>query len=229
VIVGGILAEEAVRSVKRAFADWSGSRPARSPLVDAPSLERPRIRRISLDEKAQANVVLGWPGPSRHHGDFIPCLVGNTILGLFGMYGRLGRSIREENGLAYYVYSKLSGGAGPGPWRVAGGFDPDHVDQGVELIRRELNRFIDSPVTEEELANTASYMTGSLPLHLETNAGVARSLISIERYGLGLDYLQNYTSMIQEVTSVEIQAAAQRWIDPDNYALAIAEPTREAS
>jgi predicted Zn-dependent peptidase len=46
----------------------------------------------------------------------------------------------------------------------------------------------------------------------------------MERYGLGLDYLQRYADMIDEITAARVQAAAQRWLDPDAYALAIAGP-----
>ena len=227
VVVGGIAAEKATEAVAGAFGDWQGHRPQRGPLIAVPRLDRRLEQRVSLEDKSQTSVVLGWPGPARSHPDFIPCLVGNSILGLFGMYGRLGLSIREQNGLAYFVYSKLSGGSGPGPWRVLGGFDPANVDHGIQLIVDELRRFVETPVTEGELADTTSYLTGSLPLYLETNEGVARSLLNIERYELGLGYLQGYAAIIRSVTAQQIQSASRRWIDPDYYALAIAEPLTE--
>lgn len=227
VVVGGIEAMEAVRAVTLAFGDWDKVRPDREPLVQVPRLDRRLEKRVEIEDKSQTSIVLGWPGPARSHPDFLPCLVGNTILGLFGMYGRLGLSIREQNGLAYYVYSKLSGGSGPGPWRVLGGFDPSNVDRGIALIKDELQRFTETPVTDEELADTISYLTGSLPLYLETNEGVARSLLNIERYSLGMDYLQRYTTIIRSITPEQILDATQRWIDLDNFALAIAEPSSE--
>ena len=227
VVVGGIKAEDAATAVAEAFGDWSKRRPERASLIEVPRLDRRLEQRVSLEDKSQTSVVLGWPGPARSHPDFVPCLVGNNILGLFGMYGRLGLSIREQNGLAYYVYSRLSGGSGPGPWRVLAGFDPANVDHGIQLISDELRRFIETPVTKEELADTTSYLTGSLPLYLETNEGVARSLLNIERNELGLDYLQRYATIIRSVTAEQVLSAARRWIDPHHYALAIAEPLTE--
>jgi zinc protease len=53
---------------------------------------------------------------------------------------------------------------------------------------------------------------------------VAQALINIERYELGLDYLQRYHEKINAVTVDKVQAAAQRWLDPDHYALAVAGP-----
>jgi zinc protease len=79
-------------------------------------------------------------------------------------------------------------------------------------------------VTEEELDDNKAFITGSLPLRLETNEGVARAILDMERYGLGLDYLQRYKGLINEITAEQVQAVAQRWLDPDAYALAIAGP-----
>lgn len=179
---------------------------------------------MALQDKSQSSIVLGWPGPSRLDPDFMPCFIANTVLGVFGMYGRLGSRIREDNGLAYYVYSKLTGGSGPGPWRMLGGFAPSNVSAGVNLIVDELHRLRDEPISQPELDDSVSYLTGSLPLYLETNEGVARSLINIERYQLGVDYLQQYAAMIQSVGADQIQDAVRRWIDPEHFALAVAGP-----
>lgn len=229
VIVGGIEVQRAVDAVERSLGDWRAARPPRKALPPAPPLRETLEQYPTIDDKTQSSVTLGWPGPSRQHGDFIPCFVGNTVLGVFGMYGRLGQRIREQNGLAYYVYSKLTGGSGPGPWRVMGGFDPLNVSQGIALILDELHRLRETPIAIEELNDAKSYLTGSLPLYLETNEGVARSLINIERYQLGLNYLRQYATMIQSVTADAIQDAVRRWIDIEHYALAVAGPAIEAA
>ena len=79
-------------------------------------------------------------------------------------------------------------------------------------------------MSEEELDDNRAFITGSLPLQLETNEGVARSILNMERYNLGLDFLQRYTGLINEITAERVQAVAQRWLDPDAYALATAGP-----
>jgi zinc protease len=77
------------------------------------------------------------------------------------------------------------------------------------------------------LADNKAYITGSLPLQLETNGGVAGIIIRMERYGLGLDYLQRYVGLIKAITAEQVQAVAQHWLDPDAYALAVAGPAPE--
>jgi len=227
-VVGAIKATDAARAVAAAFGDWQGSRPPIGEIPAAPALTERREQRLTIDDKAQSNLILGWPGPARADPDFVPCFVANTVFGVFGMYGRLGKIIRETNGLAYYVYSNLEGGKGPGPWRIVAGVNPANVDKTTALIVQELHHIRDTRVRKEELHDTQSYLTGSLPLQLETNAGVAHALLNIERHNLGLDYLQRYYEMIMTVTPAQVQAVAQRWLDPEHYALAIVDPTETA-
>ncbi len=229
VIVGAIKATDAAQAVAAAFGDWQGSRPPQSDLPPAPALTERREQRLSIDDKAQSDFVLGWPGPARADPDFVPCFVANTLFGVFGMYGRLGKIIRETNGLAYYVYSNIEGGKGPGPWRIIAGVNPVNVNKTVALVVQELRRLRDMRVPKEELHDTQSYLTGSLPLQLETNTGVAHALLNIERHELGLDYLQRYTEMIMTVTAPKVQDVVQRWLDPEHYALAIVDPAADTA
>ena len=183
-----------------------------------------RKRAVAIPGKTQSDIMLGYPGPARSEPDFLDAVVCNTILGVFGLMGRLGDKVREEQGLAYYSFSRVDGGPGPGPWRVIAGVNPANVDQAVASIRAEIRRICEEPVDEEELKDNRAFITGSLPLRLETNEGVARTIINMERYGLGLDYLRRYTGLINEITAERVQAVAQRWLDSDAYALAVAGP-----
>ncbi len=224
VIVGGIKASEALKAARDIFGGWEATRPARAPLPDIPALTGRREAHIAIADKTQSDIRLGWVGPARRDPDFLACYLANTVLGVFGMMGRLGVSVREANGLAYYVYSSLDGGIGPGPWRVIAGVNPANVARAIDLSLDEIRRLREEPVPEEELNDSKAYLTGSLPLRLETNEGVARALINIERHGLGLDYLQRYREQISSITAAEVQAAVQRWLDPENFAVATAGP-----
>jgi zinc protease len=225
VIAGAVETAEALRQVKDAFGDWSGSLHERKPLPETHRIADVRERFVPIPGKTQSDIVLGYPGPARTEPDFLDAIVCNTILGVFGLMGRLGDKVREEQGLAYYSYSRVDGGHGPGPWYVVAGVNPINVEQAVASIRTEIKRLCQEPVSAEELADNQAFITGSLPLALETNEGVARSIIRMERYNLGLDYLQRYADLINEIAPERVQAAAQRWLDPDAYALAIAGPS----
>jgi len=138
--------------------------------------------------------------------------------------GRLGDNIREEQGLAYYVYSELEAGLGQGSWSAIAGVNPENVERTVESICLEVRRLREEPVPAEELADSQLYLTGSMPLRLETNEGVARSLLDMERYCLGLDYLQRFPGLVNSVTVGDVREVAHKYLDPDVYALAVAGP-----
>jgi len=223
-VVGAVKAAAVIQAVTDAFGHWWNKRPARAALPPVPALTIINEQRIAIPDKTQSDMLLGWPGPARLDPDFIPCYVTNTVLGVFGMFGRLGKAVREDNGLAYYAYSGLTGGTGPGPWYASVGVNPANQAKALELVLAELHRIRAERVPEAELNDSKSYLTGKLPLQLETNEGVAQSLLNIERFQLGLDYLQRYREMIMEISATQVQAMAQKWLDPDHYALAIAEP-----
>lgn|SRR5574341_169012 len=225
VIVGAVKAEQAAEMVKEIFGDWRN--PDQPPIPQAPGVPRvENIRRkhVAIPGKSQSDIVLGFPGPPRSAPDFQAARLGNSILGQFGMYGRLGDTVREDQGLAYYSYSQLSGGFGPGPWQVIAGVAPENVERAVESIRHEIQRMVEEPVTDEELSDNKSFFKGQLLLSLETNEGVAGSILNIEKHQLGLDYLRQYPTMIDAITAHEIQAAAQNYLNPEAYALAVAGP-----
>ena len=227
VVVGAVETDEVVAQVEDALGDWDGQTYAREPLPEVPPITDIRERRVSIPDKTQSDLVLGYPGPSRTDPEYLDARLCNTILGVFGLMGRLGEKVRDEQGLAYSSYSHLSGGPGPGPWRIVAGVDPANVDRAVESVRAEVRRIREELVREEELSDSQAYLTGSMPLHLETNSGVAGTILSMERYGLGLDYLQRYKDLIGEITPERVRAAAQRWLDPDAYALAVAGPPED--
>jgi len=151
-------------------------------------------------------------------------MLGNNILGQFGMMGRIGDVVREKSGLAYYAYSSLSAGLGPGSWEVSAGVNPQNVRKARELIETELKRFIQEGVTEEELADTKANFIGRLPLSLESNGGVANALLNIERHNLGLDYYRRYPDLVKEVTREDVMNTAGKFIDVNKLAVAVAGP-----
>jgi zinc protease len=224
VVVGAMETADALTQVEDAFGSWEGQTYERAPLPKVSPPANTRERTVAIPGKTQADVVLGYPGPSRNEPDFLDAVVCNTVLGVFGLMGRLGENVREAQGLAYYSFSRLAGGPGPGPWQIMAGVAPLNVEQAITSVREEIRRICEERVGEEELNDNKAFITGSLPLQLETNEGMARSILNMERFSLGMDYLQRYKGLIDEITAEQVHTVAQRWLDPDAYILAVAGP-----
>ncbi|MFA9490607.1 MAG: M16 family metallopeptidase, partial [Anaerolineales bacterium] len=165
-------------------------------------------------------------GPSRYDDDYLTAVLANNILGRFGMYGRIGDSVRENAGLAYYSYSVITGGLGPGPWQVIAGVNPVNIDKAIELIQDEIRKITSRRVSSSELLENQANFIGRLPMQLESNEGVAGALLSLERYDLGMDYYQRYPDLIASITREEIFTTAKRYLDADRLTIAIAGPDR---
>ncbi len=224
-LVGAVQAEDAIALVEKYFGDWTNaSQPPEPKLPPVALPEMPLTRRVTMAGKIQSDFMLGVPGPARQHPQFLAARLGNNILGVFGMGGRVGDQVREKKGMAYYAAASVEGGLGPGPWFAYAGVNPANVDQAVALTLREIQKFTQRKVTAEELADNKTFFIGRLPLSLETNGGVAGSISNMELHQLGLDYLQRYPAMIQAITQEEVLETAREFLSAERYALAIAGP-----
>ena len=224
-LVGGIRAAEVVEQVRATLEDWTNAGQPPSPGLPAwqPLPER-AYKHNDIAGKSQSDLIVGTAGPPRLAPDFMAANLGNSILGRFGLMGRIGDSVREKAGLAYYAYSNVAGGSGPGAWEVAAGVNPANEQKAIDLIFKELERFTGELVDEEELTDSQSNFIGSMPLSLESNGGVADAMLNIERYQLGLDYYRQYPKLVQAVTREQVRAAAARYLQVDKLAVAVAGP-----
>lgn len=224
-IVGAVKADEALKIVRDRLGDWHNPNQPPVATVETPPPPAEMLRAFTaVPGKTQSDLVVGTIGLSRTDPDYFAALLANSVLGQFGMMGRVGASVREELGLAYYVYSQLDAGIGAGPWSVTAGVNPANVDLAVARIIDEIRRLVEKPVSAEELADNQSYFIGHMPLQLETNEGIATTLHNIELYDLGLDYLLEYPNRISALTATDLQRAAQRLFNPDALAIAVAGP-----
>lgn len=224
-IVGAVEAQDAVHRVQAALGDWRNPNWEAAPSLAPVSRPQTTVRDyVTIADKTQSDIVLGLPGPPRSVEDYLDLSLMNTILGVFGMMGRLGEKVREEQGLAYYAYSRLQGGLGPSPWYVSTGVAPDKVTLALDSILKEIERIQQEPVPEEELEDSKLYRVGSLPVSLETNGALASIISDLELLDLGLDYLQRFPDLIGEITAERVQAAAQKYLSADQIAIAVAGP-----
>ncbi len=167
-------------------------------------------------EKAvpQSAIVFGHEGVKRDSPDFYTAYVMNHILGGGGFTSRLYYEVREKRGLAYSVHSQLypldfsaliMGGAGTANAQVS---------ETLDVVRREWRRMADEGVTENELADAKTYMTGSFPLRFTSSGRIASILVGMQLDGLGIDYLDRRNSLIEAVTLDGVNRLAKGLLDP---------------
>lgn len=219
-VCGGIEPELAQDIFSRTLGAWQQGH--QSPPETLPPFVPPEFAirsHVELEGKNQSDLIIGVPAPKTVSRDYQVCSIGNSILGKYGMMGRIGKAVREKAGLAYEVSSHLGAGIGPTAWMISAGVNPDNLEKAIELLRLELMRFTTEPVTQQELRDVKTQSLGRIPLSLESNAGIASILVSIERYGYGLDHLRELPAIIESITADEVLAAAQRYWDLDKLVI----------
>ncbi|MGB3305137.1 MAG: pitrilysin family protein [Thermomicrobiales bacterium] len=224
-VVGGVDGlERATSAIERVFDDWRVDVPAPAEPPTSEPVARTERKSMVIPGKSQANIAIGYPTIARHHPDYYALTTANVILGQLGLMGRLGASVRDKQGLAYHVSSSVGGGLVNSLWSARAGVNPNDIDRALAGIVTELQRLRSEAVTVEELADAKSYLTGSLPLGLESMGGVIDLLLSIERNHLGLDYLDRYPEIINGLTREHLLQAAHDHLDPGRLAIGIAGP-----
>ncbi len=224
-IVGAIQPKQAVEAVEKFFGAWQvqGQKEAQS-LPAVHPITKTVKRHHTIEEKSQSDLVIGTLAPTRKSEDYMAASLGNSVLGQFGMMGRIGNVVREKSGLAYYAYSSLNSGIGPGSWEVSAGVNPKNLNKAIDLIEKELKKFVKQGVTKNELADSQANYIGRLPLSLESNQGVVSAILNIYRYDLGMDYYQRYESLVRSVTRDDVVETARKYINPDKLVIATAGP-----
>ena len=224
VIVGDLDPKRGIESAGRAFAGWKAAAAGEPqfPSVDPPRERRVRI--IPMMNKAQADIAYGFTTITRSDPEFYAYWLMNNILGEYSIGGRLGDSIRERQGMAYYVFSALDANVVPGPLFIRAGVNPSNVDRALASIDEEVARMATEGPTDRELAESRQFLIGSLPRRLETNVGIAHFLQMVEFFDLGMDYDLRVPDFLARVTREDVHAAARAILDPARAAVVIAGP-----
>ena len=191
--------------------------------VTPPPLPSPlaqKVVRTIQREVTQASINLGHLGITRDNPDYYTVYVMNYLLG-GGFSSYLISTIRDEKGWAYDVGSSFSSSKYAGEFTVSLQTKNEMADQAIEAAVAQIKRMRDQPVAEQDLKDAKAYLTGSFPLRLDTSRKIVGLLTSIEYYGLGLDYVDQYPARINAVTAADIQRVARKYLDPEHYALAV--------
>jgi zinc protease len=228
-VVGDVAGGLAIDEVSRRFGDWRARAETDRP-PEVPDANRPterRLRTVPMPSKAQADIAYGFVGIRRADPDFFPVAVMNNALGQYALGGRLGDSIRERQGMAYYVFSALEASVGEGPLTIRAGVSSANVGRAIASIDAELLAIRSEGFRPKEIDESKGYLVGSLPRQLETNSAIASFLVNAELFGLGLDFDERLPGLVQAVTLDHANAAARRLLDPARATIVVAGPVTE--
>lgn len=219
-VAGDVQQNSILQQVENLFGGWQPGNVAGDDFP-APPLRTSRAAYIvDRPGSAQANIVIANAGITRTSDDYFPLLLMHTVLGA-NASSRLFMNLREEKGYTYGAYSSLDARRTAGTFRSTAEVRTPVTGDSLKEFFYELSRIRNEPVSEKEIADAKSYLTGVFPLRLETQEGLVDQLLQIKMFGLPQDYLETYRREIQAVTIEQVQEVAKKYVKPDEAAIII--------
>ncbi|MBA83576.1 MAG: peptidase M16 [Rhodobacteraceae bacterium] len=192
-----------------------GNLPATGPdLPPAADLNLPGGVHVTEFETPQSMALFAQPGIKQEDPDFFAAYVLDLILGGGGFESRLMHEVREKRGLTYGIYSYLADKDGAQMWMGSVASGNERIGQAIQVIRDEWQKLLDQGVTEQELQDAKTYLTGAYPLRFDGNGNIAQILVGMQVSGMPIDYIATRNERVNAVTLADVQRVAKRLIDP---------------
>ena len=174
----------------------------------------------------QSTVLFGHIGIPRDDPDFFAAFLLNEALGGGRFTARLMSEIREKRGLTYGIGSYLVSMDQAEVYLGQFSASNDKVSEAMDVLRMEWSRIASEGLTEDELATTKTYLTGSYPLRFDGNGPIASILVGMQMEGLPIDYAVTRNAKIEAVTMDDIRRVAKRLYLPEAlHFVVVGQPT----
>ncbi len=163
----------------------------------------------------QSVAVFGHEGIALQDPDYFAAVLLNFVLGGGGFESRLMTEVREKRGLTYGVYSYLSPRDHAKMFLGSVSSANDRIAEAISVIRDEWAKAASEGLTEQELADAKTYITGAYPLRFDGNSRIAKILVGMQMIGLPVDYIETRNERVEAVTMEDIRRVAGELLDTD--------------
>jgi zinc protease len=220
-VFGDIGAARAKAAVGKFLGRWEKAAPVISALPETTGLTE--IKRVTdTRDKAQAVLVIGFPGTTLLHADRYPLELLQE--GCSDLGSRLFLRIREKLGLAYYVGAQNFTGLAPGYFAFYVGTAPEKLGEVEKELLAEAELLRAGGLTEEELRRAKAKVIGQRKIARQELGGYAMSVALNELYGLGYQYLDAEDAAYEAVTAAQVREAARKYLTPGALVVSVIKP-----
>ena len=212
-IVGAVTREEAEALAKR-VADVlpAGKKPA--PIPEVKPLTEAKTVHIPFPS-SQAHVLIGQTGYKRGDPDYFNLYLANHPFGGSGFTSRLMKEIRVKRGLSYSVYSYFSPSKELGPFLMGLQTKVEQIGEAKEALNGMLKTYLKEGATAGEIEESKLNITGGFPMNIAGNSNIGNYADVIGFFDLPLNYLDQFTDKVNEVSQAQAADAMRRRINPD--------------
>lgn len=220
IVAGDIRYDDILNRIESLFSTWNRGEDVVANFPAPPVRTKRTAYLIDRPGSAQSNIVIANSGINRTNPDYFPLMLMHTVLGATAS-SRLFMNLREEKGYTYGAYSNLDARRSAGTFRATAEVRSAVTGDSLKEFFYELDRIRSEPVSQKEISDAKSYLTGVFPIRLETQEGLIDQLVQIKMLNLPDDYLHKYRERVQAVTIEEIQRVAEKYVRPDDAALIV--------
>ncbi len=182
---------------------------------------------VKKKQLEQVQVCIGCKGLHYTHEDRYVITALNAVLGS-GMSSRLFQEVREQNALAYTVYSYVASYRDTGLFTVYAGTDPSNALEAVRLIVKEMKKIKDEGITPAEEARVRTQIKGNLVLSLESSSSHMSRIARQEMYFGKYLSIDDIIRGVEKVTAEQVQRMAQQLFTAENISLSILGPVNRS-
>lgn len=216
VVVGDITETELKSTLERGLAGWKRKDVPKKELAAAAIASSVSVYIIDKPGAGQSQITAAEIAPSAMEKGYDEFSLMNNILG--GTFlSRLNMNLREDKHWSYGAGSGIDPVKGPAIFSASAGVQTDKTKESIQEFIKELTQINSSrPVAPDEFTKEQSSVILSLPGDWQTNNGIMWFLQSCMTFNRGLDYPNNYSTIIQNLTLADIQQSAAKIVKPQN-------------
>lgn len=207
-IVGAIDAQTAAATLDQLFA----ALPAQAKLTPIPDIDPALGQDLVVDYALpQTSIFMAYPGVAQDDPDFYAAHILAEILGGGSVLSRLNDELREKRGLTYGVSASLFNRRHAQGLSITTSTRADRTAETLDVIAAVVGKMAADGPTEAELASVKKYLIGSAALQeLGSSQAIASTLVGLQLWDLGIDYLSKRDALIDAVTVADVKAVAAR-------------------
>ena len=200
----------------RELACSADCKSAETPTGEKIAGETPAGQTIVMQKNThQAHVMIGTRAYDVNDDRRMPLYLLNNMLGGPGMNAKLNLALREHNGLVYTVESTMVAYGDTGTWSIYFGCDEHDVKRCLRLVRKELDKFMQKPLSDAQLKAAKKQIKGQIGVACDNRENFALDFgKSFLHYGWEKNVDRLY-EQVDEITAAQIQAVAQELFDKD--------------
>lgn len=210
-----------------AFGKWKTAASKESVIPEFPAWEGMQSLLVDRADLNQAQIQIGFKGIPRNIPEYMELRAALKVLGeSFG--SRLFEEIREKRGLTYHIHAWFDPRLQTGPMGIYTFTRTDKIGETVDETLKTYRAFVKSGVTDKEVNDVKALMRGQFPRTFETPEALARQLLLLNRYGVGVDYLNTYLPRVEAMTKDSINKTITKYFDPANLKILVYAPRDKA-